>query len=163
MKLRGCRFLYFFSLCEEIAFVLILEHSSLRGVKQKKHEILAFKPLLQKIRLKKLTIRKILWITNIYAFNWKKRHAAEAYRNEGKLNYVHPPMVLLKIFERSIYGIATWISREKIKYTIPHEQNHMPWLVRNSKTVFSKLTGQISLSAVLIGNSTFLTKKHNSR
>ena len=103
-----------------------------QGVKQKKHEILAFKPLLQKIRLKKLTIRKILWITNIYALNWKKRHAAEAYRNEGKLNYVHPPMVLLKIFDRSIYGIATWISCEKIKYTIPHEQNHMPWLVRNS-------------------------------
>ena len=45
------------------AVFLILEHSSLRGVKQKKHEkkheILAFKLLLHEIRLKNLTIRKI--------------------------------------------------------------------------------------------------------
>ena len=34
-KLRGCRFLYFFSLCDvrNEAVFLILEHSSLRGVK----------------------------------------------------------------------------------------------------------------------------------
>ena len=29
----------------------------------------------------------------------KKIHAAKAYRNGAKLNYVHPPMVLSKIFE----------------------------------------------------------------
>ena len=48
---------------------LILEHSSLKGVKQKNHvkkrEIFAFKPLLQEIRLKNLTIRKIFWSSNI--------------------------------------------------------------------------------------------------
>ena len=48
---------------------LILEHSSLKGVKQKKHvkkrEIFAFKPLLQEIRLKNLIIRKIFWSSNI--------------------------------------------------------------------------------------------------
>ena len=50
--------LYFFSLCDVrgIAVFLLLEHSSLRQVKQKnhlkKHEILAIKPLLQEIQLK---------------------------------------------------------------------------------------------------------------
>ena len=47
----------------------IIEHSNLRGVKQKKHkkkhEILAFKPLLQEIRLKNLTSRKIFCSSNI--------------------------------------------------------------------------------------------------
>ena len=32
---------------------------------KKKHEILAFKPLLQEIRLKNLTVRKIFWSFNI--------------------------------------------------------------------------------------------------
>ena len=48
---------------------MILEHSSLRGIEQKnhekKHEILAFKSLLEEIRLKNLTIRKIFWSSNI--------------------------------------------------------------------------------------------------
>ena len=63
VKLCGCRFMYFFSLCDirNKAVFLILEHYSLRGVKQKKHEkkhgILAFKPLLQEIRLKNLSER----------------------------------------------------------------------------------------------------------
>ena len=35
---------------------------------------------------------------------------------------------------------------EKIKLSIPHEQNYMAWLVKNSKTVFSKFTWKISLS-----------------
>ena len=56
VKLRGCRSLYFFSVCDvrnEVAF-LILEHSSLRQglnekTNKKKHEILDFKPLLQEI------------------------------------------------------------------------------------------------------------------
>ena len=71
MKLRGCRFLYFFSLCDvrNEAVVLLLEHSSPKGVKQKKHikkrQILDFKPLLQEIQLKNLTIRKIFWSSNI--------------------------------------------------------------------------------------------------
>ena len=39
VKLCGCRFLYFFSLCDvrNKAVFLLLEHSSLRGVKQKNH------------------------------------------------------------------------------------------------------------------------------
>ena len=79
-------------------------------------------------------------------WNNKKIHAAEAYRNGPKLNYVHLPKVLSKMLDRSIYGIATWNSREKIKPTIPREQNHAAWLVKNSKTVFSKFARQISLS-----------------
>ena len=40
VKLRGSRFLCFFSLCDlrNEAVVLLLEHSSLKGVKKKKHE-----------------------------------------------------------------------------------------------------------------------------
>ena len=74
----------------------------------------------------------------------KKIHTAEAYRNEAKL--FTPPMVLSKIFGRSIQGIATWNSREKIKLVISHEQNYATWLVKNGKTVFSKLKWKISCS-----------------
>ena len=40
VKLQGCRFLYFFSLCDvrKEAVFLLLEYSLLRGVKQKKHQ-----------------------------------------------------------------------------------------------------------------------------
>ena len=77
MKLCGCRFLYFFSLCDiriEVVF-LILEHSSPREVKQKKHkkkQILVFKPLLQEIKLKNMTVsrRKLFWSTL-----WNKKNA----------------------------------------------------------------------------------------
>ena len=55
--LCGCRFLYFFSLCNvrnEVVF-LLLEHSNSRRVKQKKHvkkaEILAFKTLLEDTKM----------------------------------------------------------------------------------------------------------------
>ena len=59
---------------------------------------------------------------------------------------IYPPMVLSKIFGRSIQGIATWNSREKIKLVISHEQNYATWLVKNDKTVFSKLKWKISCS-----------------
>ena len=36
-----------------------------------------------------------------------------------------------------------WNSREKIKSAIPREQNYAAWLVKNGKTVFSKLTRKI--------------------
>ena len=152
MKLHGCRFLYFFSLYDvkNEAVFLELEPSSPRGVKQekhkKKHEIFTFKPLLQEIWLKNLTSRKLFWSSTSKLQNKKKKPTAKACRNGAKLNYVHPTMVSSKIFDRSIYVIATWNSQEKIKWIIPHEQNHTPWLVKNSKTVFSKLMWQISLS-----------------
>ena len=41
----------------------------------------------------------------------------------------------------------TWNSQEKIKSAIPNKQNYASWLVKNSKTVFSKLIQKISLSA----------------
>ena len=80
VKLCGCRFLYLFSLCDvrnEVVF-LILEHSSLMGEEggmgglskkthKKKHDILAFKPLLQEIRLKNPIIRKIFLSSNVKA------------------------------------------------------------------------------------------------
>ena len=74
VKHPGCRFLSFFTLCDirNEAVFLILEHSSLRGLNRKKHkenhENLAFKLLLQEIRLvESLSSRKIFWSSNIYA------------------------------------------------------------------------------------------------
>ena len=87
----------------------------------------------------------------------KKIHAAEACRNGAKLNYVHPPMVLSKIFNRSIWGIAMWNSWEKIKLAIPCKENYVTWLVKNGKTVFSKLTRKISLSVSVEQASQHLT------
>ena len=69
----------------------------------------------------------------------KEMHGAGAYTNRVKLNYVEPPMVLIKIFGGSIQGIARWNSWEKIKLAIPHEQSCVAWLVKNGKTAFSKL------------------------
>ena len=121
MKLRGCRFLCFFSLCEEIAFVLILEHSNLRGVKQKKHEILAFKPLLQKIRLKKLTIRKMLWITNIYALNWKKKTCCWSLQKWREIELCSPPYGFIK----NLWQIHLWDSH--VNFTWKNKVYNTTW------------------------------------
>ena len=98
-----------------------LNFPALGGLKwkkyKKKHEILAFKPLIQEIWLKNLTSRKFFRTLEVHlSFKIKKKNV-----------------------------MAMWNSPEKIKSAIPHEQNHMPWLVKTSKTVFSKLTWQISL------------------
>ena len=98
---------------------------------RKKREILAFTPLPQEVQLKNLTIRKIFWSSN-----------TKAYRNGAKLNYIHSPMVLSKFFDRSIQGIATWNSREKIKLAIQHDQNYGAWLVKDGKTVFRNSDGK---------------------
>ena len=80
MKLCGCRFLYFFSLCDvrNEAVFLLLEHSSPRGVKQEKHvkkrEILGFKPLLQEIRLKNLTGRRFSEVLTSKLWNKKNTY-----------------------------------------------------------------------------------------
>ena len=76
----------------------------------------------------------------------KKKHNAEGYHNGAKLNYTQPPMVLSKIFDRSIQGIAMCNSQEKIKLAIPCEQNYTAWLVKNSKTVFSMWKIYLSVS-----------------
>ena len=47
--------------------------------------------------------------------------------------------------DRSIHP-SMWNSRGKIKSAIPREQNYGAWLVKNGKTVFSKLMQKISLS-----------------
>ena len=54
---------------------------------------------------------------------------------------IFTPYGSIKNLWRSIWGIATWNSREK-KSSIPREKNYAAWLVKNSKRVFSKLTGQ---------------------
>ena len=56
----------------------------------KKQKNFPFKPLLQEIRLKNLSIRKIFLSSNILSFEIKKTHAVEVYRNVTKLNYIHP-------------------------------------------------------------------------
>ena len=150
MKLHGFRFLYFFSLGDirNEAVFLLLEHSSLRGVKEKKHKkhkILAFKPILQEIQMKNLTSRKIFWSTNIKFWN-KKNTYCRSLPKWSKIELYSPPYGMIKNLWQSIQGIATWNSREKIKSAIPREQNYVAWLVKNGKTVFSKLTRKISLS-----------------
>ena len=51
---------------------------------------------------------------------------------------------MIKNLDRSIQGMVMWNSQEKIKTAMPREQNYAAWLVKNSKTVFSKLTQKIS-------------------
>ena len=105
------------------------------------------------------------WPLNCYykRFNWKiwlaerflklyhrsfkiKNTCCWSLQKWSKIELCLPPIILSKIFDRSIYGIATWNSWEKIKLVIPCEQNYVAWLVKNSKTVSSKLMWKISLS-----------------
>ena len=154
MKLRGGRFLYFFSLCDikNKAVFLELELSSPRGVKQKKHkkkhEILVFKPLFQEIWLKKRS-------------NWLGESFSEAptSKPQNRKKYLLPKLAEMEqnwimftplwFYPKSSmihYVIAMWNSWEKIKSAIAHEWNHVPWLVKNGRALFSKLKRQISLS-----------------
>ena len=102
MKLCWCRFLYFSNLCDvkNEAVFLLLEHSSPRGVKQKNHikkpEILVFKPLLQDIRLKNLTSRKIFWSSNIYGLKFKKNKCCQSLPKWSKIEFYSPPFRLIK-------------------------------------------------------------------
>ena len=153
VKLRRCRFLYFFSLCDvrNEAVFLLLEHSSPRGVKQKKH------------------VKNVkFWPLNPYykRSNWKTK-LAERYSEvvTSKLwnKKIHiycqslPKWSEIELY--SLYGMikSLWHihSRDRhVEFTgknttwsaIPREQNHVAWLVKNDKTVFSKLTWKISLS-----------------
>ena len=74
------------------AVFLILEYSSLWGVKQKKRQektgYLAYKSFLQEIHLK--TYQKDFLQLSHLSFETNKIHAAACYRNGGKLNYIHP-------------------------------------------------------------------------
>ena len=49
-------------------------------------------------------------------------------------------------FLLKIQGIATWNSREKVKFVITMWAKLIAWLVKNGKTVFSKLMRKIYLS-----------------
>ena len=61
-----------------------------------------FKPLLQEIRLKNLDYQKEFLKLKHLSFEIKKIHAAKAYRNGAKWNYIDPPYGLSKIFHGSI-------------------------------------------------------------
>ena len=107
VKLHGCRFLYFFSLCDvrnKVVF-LILEYFSLRGVKQKKtqekNEILAFKPLLQEIQLKPWLLERVS--EALTSKLWNKKIYMLLKLTEMEHNWImFTPMILSKIFDRSI-------------------------------------------------------------
>ena len=111
--------------------------------KKKKHEVLVFKPLLQEIWLKNLTSRTFLKLQHL-SFKKEKKKNLLPKLSEMERNWIMiTPQCLSKIFDRYLYVTATWNSHEKIKSTIPCEQNHVPWLVKNGKPVFSKLMRQI--------------------
>ena len=126
MKLCGCRFLYFFSLCDvrNEAVFLLLEHSSPRGVNQEKHvkkrEILGFKPLLQEIRLKNLTGRRFsevltskLWNKkNTYFWSLPKWSEFELYSPPygfiKNLRQIRPRDSHMKFTGKNKVGNTTW-------------------------------------------------------
>ena len=102
-NLRQCRFLYFFGLSdatnEEV--LLILEHSSLRGVKQinarKNMEFWPLNPYHKRFDQKTWLSESFFEAVTSKLWN-KKIHAAKTYRNGAKLNYIYTPIVLLKMF-----------------------------------------------------------------
>ena len=61
---------------------------------EKEHEILAFKPLLQEMRLKNLTVRKIFWSSNILALKEKK--CCQSLQKWGRIKLYSPPYGFIK-------------------------------------------------------------------
>ena len=124
VKLCGWRFLYFFNLCHvrNEAVFLILEYSSLRGVKQKKHQkkLWPLDPYYKRSDWK-------TWLSErssepLKSKLWKKIHAVEVYQNRVKLNQIHPPMDLSKIFSRSK---SSWDSH--VKFKGKNKVSHTRW------------------------------------
>ena len=75
---------------------------------------------------------------------WNKKKYCWSLTKWSEIELYSLPMVLPKIFNRSIQGIAMGNLWEKIKSAIPRYQNCAAWLVKND-TVFSKLMLKISL------------------
>ena len=144
MKLHGCRFMYFFSLCDvrnEVVF-LILEHSQTWGVKQKKNMRKNTKFCLLNTYYKRFNWKT--WLSETFSEAlisklWNKKNTCcQSLKKWSETELYSLPY--------GIQGIATWNSQEKIKLAIPCEQNYVAWLFKNRKTVFSKLIWKIYLS-----------------
>ena len=120
VKLQGCRFLYIFSLCDirNEAVFLILEHASLRGLNRKnmrKNMKCWSLSLYYKRSDWKSWLSERFSETLISKLRNKKNTCRRSLQKWSNIELYSSPMVLLKIFDRSIYGIATWNSQEKIK------------------------------------------------
>ena len=106
---------------------------------------MAFKPLLQEIRLKN-------WLSESFSEAltsklWNKQKYMLPKLTEMERNWItFTPYGFIKnlrlIHQRESHMRFTG----KMKAAIPCEQNYVAWLVKNDKTVFSKLTREISLS-----------------
>ena len=126
LKLCGCRFLYFFSLCDvrnKVVF-LIPEHISLRGVKQKKQDILAFKPLLKEIQLNNQLSERFSEALTSKFWN-KKKTCCRSLQKLSKIELCSP----------------SWFYQNSSTIHLRDNQVKL-----NGKTVFSKLTQKIYLS-----------------
>ena len=160
MKLCGCRFLYFQPMWRQErnrssvsgAWELSIPRGLNRKNRRKDMKFWPLNPYYKRCDWKTWLEKAFLKLQHL-TFKIKKSYLLPKLA-EMEWNWIMfaPPMVLSKIFNRSIYIIATWNSQEKIKSTIPHKQNHTSCLVKNGKTVFSKLTQQISLSVQLASN-----------
>ena len=60
---------------------------------KKKHEILAFRPLLQEIRLKTLTIRKVFWSSKSKFWNLKKKTCCRSLPKWIEIELFSPPPI----------------------------------------------------------------------
>ena len=158
VKLHGGRFLHFFSIiwCQERSGLSDYRTFQPRGgggrgwggqkKHKKKHDILAFKPLLQEIWLKKTwlaerfseALRSKLWNKRRYMLpkltkmeqNWI---IFTPYGFMKDLRQIHQRDSHMKFTGKNKVGNTTWAKLHA-------------WLVKNSKTVFSKLTQKIYLS-----------------
>ena len=107
VKLRGCRFMYFLSKCDvrnEVVF-LLLEHSSLRGVKQKSQGRYAGKSICQR--------------------DWSHRQHNKFYQKSCKQKEVkwykfwtlkETKRLVLKFLCLSIRKVKLWIEQNILNY-----------------------------------------------
>ena len=143
--------LYFFSLCDvrNEAVFMHIEHSSLRGVKQKKHlkKNVKFWPLNPyDKRSDWKTWQAERFSEGLTSKLWNEKNTyCRSLPKWSKIKLYSPPYDLIKNLWQ-IHSRDSHVEFTGKKSAIPHEQNYVAWLVKNGKTVFSKLTRKISLS-----------------
>ena len=100
-------------------------------------------------RFKIVPSRSRKWKKRYLAFNWKKNYFCQMFTDDARLMLGLDLNVTLPLdLTRNIESYHKRSNRRKFpenqEQPIPCEINHAPWLVKNGKTLFSKLTQKIS-------------------
>ena len=84
------------------------------------------------------------WKTGYFAFKWKKNYFCWMLTDDARHKNVPPPLDLTRTLKSYHKRNDRRKFPEKEERPISCQINHAAWLVKNGKTLFSKLTQKIS-------------------